>query len=327
MSDNNAPEVTGPTLIRAVKNEPQVLAGVGFSDIDAGLGDIRVTISIASGTMFSDSPVDINVSGSGTSSLVMIGSIVYLMNFLKSSSISFVTGNAEAIITVTVNDLGRTGDDGPKEASIKINILASSQKIVKADCGDKSTLYIKPGNQPCCNIYRPPLSVNRVQAEPTGTGCDFNGWVEANTLSYVGLASNGNWRYSDGNGFYDFFIRPGFLDTWACTGDPIFDYPNSTQPNCFAGFFDLSTGTVLTAACPDPLSSIRGGAPFSLVLTDVVATYRTVFEYLLIYCGSEPSGGYDTKSQCYTDAWSHYERDGHVCRSTLIISGVTRASY
>ena len=94
--------------------------GLAVSDIDAGAGNVTVTLSVGEGTLnVSAGTSGATVTNSGTSSVTLNGTVAQinaLLNTNGTSSVAYVdntdTPSASTTLTMTVNDNGNTGSGG-----------------------------------------------------------------------------------------------------------------------------------------------------------------------------------------------------------------------
>src|SRR5690606_31566713 len=112
---NDAPVVTLPASISVLEDVASPLTGISFSDPDAGTGILSVTLTVPAGSLISTSGAGVTVTGSGTGSLLLSGTLSDLNAFLAASAVNFVNqpdniGNQT--LMVTVDDNGNTGTGG-----------------------------------------------------------------------------------------------------------------------------------------------------------------------------------------------------------------------
>jgi VCBS repeat-containing protein len=110
---NDAPVNTLPGTFATNEDTAVKLAGVSVAD-DSGAGTITVTLSVSSGTMTGASAGGVTVSGSGTASLVLTGTLANINTFLAtvaSQPTYTPTANFNGAVTLTMvtNDGGNTG--------------------------------------------------------------------------------------------------------------------------------------------------------------------------------------------------------------------------
>ncbi len=134
---NDAPTATiTPTTYAVNEQATLTLHGTGLSiaDIDAASSSVRATLSVVSGTIsVSAGSTGATISGSGTNTVTITGTITQVNNVLAGASSATVTYtlNSDAppgsdTLTLTANDQGNTGSGGALTASdtATINITA-----------------------------------------------------------------------------------------------------------------------------------------------------------------------------------------------------------
>ncbi len=93
------------------------LGGLSVTDVDAGAGIINVTLNVDSGSLSAISAGNVTVTGSGTGSLVLSGSVADINAFLAlGSTVKFdplANANGTVTLTMTTRDAGNTGAGGP----------------------------------------------------------------------------------------------------------------------------------------------------------------------------------------------------------------------
>ncbi|WP_345530972.1 putative Ig domain-containing protein [Viridibacterium curvum] len=133
---NDAPVVTiSQPSYSATEQVTLALAGTGLSiaDVDAASGSITATLSVTSGTLtVAAGTTGVGVSGSGSNSVTLSGTLAQINNLLAgsgASSIGYVinsdTPPASDTLTLAVNDNGNTGGGNLTDSeSVTINISA-----------------------------------------------------------------------------------------------------------------------------------------------------------------------------------------------------------
>jgi hypothetical protein len=113
-------------------------SSLSVSDIDAGSLDVQVTISVNNGKVTLGSSSGLSVSGDGSSSVIATGSIadinVGLNNLIYQPVLDF---NGSDTLTMLTNDLGNTGDGGPKTDTDTVEITV--QPVNDAPINDMPT--------------------------------------------------------------------------------------------------------------------------------------------------------------------------------------------
>lgn len=126
--DYNIPPVaTVPTNIILTEDTPKTLSGINFADKDAGNASVTVTLSIPAGqgVISASNASGIAISGSGTNSITITGSITDINAFIASNNVTYSPAtdlNGNITLTVSINDQGNTG--GPALTDTKTTILA-----------------------------------------------------------------------------------------------------------------------------------------------------------------------------------------------------------
>ena len=115
---NDAPTLTLPGNQNAAAGTPLVLSGLSTGDIDAGSGDVTVTLSIAAGALNVNTAVAGgltagDVTGNGGSTVTLTGTIAEINTTLADANGLTYTHNTSGTrtLSVLVNDEGNTGVD------------------------------------------------------------------------------------------------------------------------------------------------------------------------------------------------------------------------
>ncbi len=130
---NDAPNAPVVPLFPVFASEdvPLVLSGISFSDIDAGSGVVQATfgVPVGNGTFSAFAGAGVTLTGSGTSQLVLSGTLSDINAFVASGAVSYLSAaNASGTVTVTVSldDNGNTGTGGAKNSSATFNLAISA---------------------------------------------------------------------------------------------------------------------------------------------------------------------------------------------------------
>ncbi|NEX83863.1 retention module-containing protein [Aeromonas rivipollensis] len=112
---NDAPINVLPTDPQvAQEDKPFVIQGLQVKDVDAGSGNIEVRLSVEHGTLNLPAGSGVTLTGNGTGSLVLTGTLADL-NALLSGGVTY-QGNGDFHgndnLTMVTNDLGNTGSGG-----------------------------------------------------------------------------------------------------------------------------------------------------------------------------------------------------------------------
>ncbi len=126
---NDAPTITAPGSIGVTEDVASAITGISFTDVDAGSASVTVTLSVDSGTLNATSGGGVTVSGSGTTTLMLSGSIANINTFIAGSNVSFTTAsNATSNVNlgVDINDGGNTGAGGAQTNSGATALLVTA---------------------------------------------------------------------------------------------------------------------------------------------------------------------------------------------------------
>ena len=125
---NDAPSITAPASIGVSEDLPSAITAILFDDVDAGSGSVTATFAVASGTLAATSGGNVAVSGSGSGSLSLSGTLADLNAFIAAGGLSFTTAsNATANVTLSVgiDDGGNTGGGALSDATtVTLAVLA-----------------------------------------------------------------------------------------------------------------------------------------------------------------------------------------------------------
>ncbi len=135
---NDAPVAAVPASIIVTEDVASDITGISFSDVDAGTNNVTVTLSVSAGTLTALSGPFVAVSGSGTDSITLTGTISAINSFIASGSVDFTTplnSNASETLTVVIDDGGNSGSGGPKTdtESVALNVTAVNDAPVAVD--------------------------------------------------------------------------------------------------------------------------------------------------------------------------------------------------
>ena len=124
---NIAPVVTVPVSIPLIEDTPKTLTGISFEDRDAGTLNVVVTLSVPSGqgTIAAASETGIVISGTGTNSITITGSVTAINAFIAANKVTYspaLNANGNVTLTASINDQGNTG--GPALTDTKTTTLA-----------------------------------------------------------------------------------------------------------------------------------------------------------------------------------------------------------
>ncbi|WP_320173984.1 DUF4347 domain-containing protein [Maridesulfovibrio sp.] len=100
---------------------------ISIADVDAGNGEMKVTLKVNKGTLTIPGPGAVNVTGDGTSEVVLKGTIAQINSALDGMKYK---GNPNYhgadTLTITTDDQGNTGAGGPLSDTDSVNIIVTS---------------------------------------------------------------------------------------------------------------------------------------------------------------------------------------------------------
>jgi hypothetical protein len=112
---NNTPTITAPASQAVTEDVATQITGLSFADVDAGAGNLIVTLSAPAGSLSATTGGGVTVAGSGTGSITLTGTLANINTFVSTGTGVFYTtaANANGAVTLTVNlnDQGNTGLD------------------------------------------------------------------------------------------------------------------------------------------------------------------------------------------------------------------------
>jgi len=132
---NDGPVNTVPSNLSVDEDSVVVISGISISDVDAGLANIRVTLSIASGSLNLATGVPggvtgVNVSGNGSSSVTITAPLTAInATLVVAGGLTFSPlGNTSGALPLTIvtSDLGNSGSGGARSdtKTIAIDVIA-----------------------------------------------------------------------------------------------------------------------------------------------------------------------------------------------------------
>jgi T1SS-143 domain-containing protein len=113
---NDTPINTLPANYTTNEDAARKLSGLSIADVDAGSGNVTVTLAVASGTLTAVAAGSVTVVGSGSSSITLTGTVAninaYLAVVANQPTFTPTTNTSGTVaLTMTTNDLGNTGTD------------------------------------------------------------------------------------------------------------------------------------------------------------------------------------------------------------------------
>ncbi|TJY65521.1 PKD domain-containing protein [Sphingobacterium alkalisoli] len=181
---NDDPSISGlPSLVTVTEDateDPFNISAASISDIDAGSGELTLTLEATGGVFDIAAGTGITVSGHLTSNLTLTGNLTALNNYINiPSNIYFrpdanLSGNNAASVQVYINDNGNTGsgggtnvpvgivnvnitsvNDAPTDVLLDNNSVAENEPVgivvglfsaIDVDNGDTFTYTLVPGS-------------------------------------------------------------------------------------------------------------------------------------------------------------------------------------
>ena len=197
---NDAPVNTLPASYSTSEDVALKLSGLSLSDVDAGASNLSVSLNVSSGLLSASSTANVIVSGSGTGSLVLTGSLAAINAYLAdAASQPMFTPVADASGTVTLSmissDNGNTGAGGTLTDSDSIGIIVnpvadavpgSDVSLVIGTPLTNSISFVSDGGLTGKSTY---TFGNGVTISTGGNGT-FN-WSGGNDLGVNGSGDNG----------------------------------------------------------------------------------------------------------------------------------------
>jgi hypothetical protein len=181
---NDAPTASAPSTHYSATEQVNLSlknTGLAVNDVDANAGIETVTLSTGEGSLTGaagNSGISI-VSGNGTSSLVISGTIAQLNAFLQAGGTSTLvyndntdTPSASTTLTLSINDNGNTGTGGPLTASASATIDITA--VNDAPVSTVPSTHYSATEQTSLDLKNTGMSVNDV---------DSLGGTETATLS------------------------------------------------------------------------------------------------------------------------------------------------
>lgn len=135
---NAAPAVAVPANISVTEDIASPLTGISFSDADAGGASVNITMSVPAGVLSATGGSGVTiVSGNGTGSMVLSGSINDINAFIAAQAVIYTTAlnaNGSVVLTVMINDNGNTGGPALTDTkNVSLVITAVDDQPVAVD--------------------------------------------------------------------------------------------------------------------------------------------------------------------------------------------------
>ncbi|MFY9477244.1 MAG: cadherin domain-containing protein [Aquabacterium sp.] len=201
---NDAPTAQLPIGLSAVEQVPLALQGQGLvvADVDAGTGQVRVTLSVVSGALNAAAgSTGVLVSGSGTTTLTLTGTIAQinaLFDGLQGATLGYLIDTdlppPSDTLTLVVNDQGHSGPGGALTAT-------ASTSIAITDGYDAPTVVDHGWSMP----FGTPLRMASAQLLQNAQAPELRPLtpqlVQGPSQGTLSLQADGSWLYTPRAGF------------------------------------------------------------------------------------------------------------------------------
>jgi hypothetical protein len=125
---NDAPTLSLPTAQSTNEDTALFVTGISIADVDAGTGNMTVTLAVAHGIVTLDaaaaSSVGVTITTNSTASVQLSGSVMGInMLLATSNSVRYTPTNhfnGSDALSITVSDGGNTGSGGTKSGSASV---------------------------------------------------------------------------------------------------------------------------------------------------------------------------------------------------------------
>ncbi len=126
---NIAPTITAAATLNGNEDVALAINGYTLGDADAGGASVTLTVAASVGTLAAVSANGVTVTGSGTGSIVLTGSVANIQAFANGGALTYLRGlnlSGSATLTSTIDDLGNFGTGGALTAqtTTTVNIAA-----------------------------------------------------------------------------------------------------------------------------------------------------------------------------------------------------------
>ncbi len=112
---NDAPVNTVPAGATVTEDAAGSITGLSVADVDAGAGNVQVTLAAPAGTFAATAGGGVAVAGSGTGTITLTGTTAAINAFVGASNLTYTTAldaTAPVAVTMTTSDLGNSGAGG-----------------------------------------------------------------------------------------------------------------------------------------------------------------------------------------------------------------------
>jgi len=148
--DNDKPNVAPVNTLQGYTTNEDTsvkLTGLSVSDADAGSGLITVRLSVTAGAIVASSLNGVTVAGSGSTSIVLTGTITDINAYLAVANsqptyVPVTNASGTVNLTMTTNDGGNTGTGGPL-TDVDLTTITITP-VADAPAGSDASLVIGP---------------------------------------------------------------------------------------------------------------------------------------------------------------------------------------
>ncbi|MBP1882322.1 beta strand repeat-containing protein [Sinorhizobium mexicanum] len=126
---NDVPVITAPGSIAVAEDAATTVTGISFADVDAGSASVTVSLTVPSGALAATSAGGVLVSGGGTGTLTLSGSITDINAFIAASKVNFVpvaNATSDVVLTAAINDGGNSGTGGALTTTTTVTLVTTA---------------------------------------------------------------------------------------------------------------------------------------------------------------------------------------------------------
>ena len=194
---NDAPVNTVPGAQSAIPNTDKAIAGLAVSDFDAASSSLTTTLSVLHGMLIVSSAGGAAVSGSGTASVTLTGTLAQINTTLSASNNVVYRSdpgfNGDDTLTVLTNDGGNTGTGGAQSDTDTVTIVVSAPPVITSNGGgDTANVSV---------LERTAAVTTVVAADPDSPSL---------TYSIVGGSNSAKFQINASSGALSFVKAPNF---------------------------------------------------------------------------------------------------------------------
>ncbi|MNQ58651.1 Poly(beta-D-mannuronate) C5 epimerase 1 [compost metagenome] len=279
---NDAPVNTLPTNYTTNEDTTFKLSGLSVTDVDAASGLISVTLAVTGGTIIAAAESGVTVAGSGSSNLVLSGTLAeinaYLANIATQPTyVPAADDSGTVTLTMTSNDLGNTGAGGALtdiDTSI-IHIAPVADAVPASDAslliGSPSISSLTSSNGPALLHGKSEVVLDNGIVVKASSGV-FN-WSGGNNLGVNANDATGTAEQRIGDDEAITFDFPAGMQYMALnlknSADDTVQISSTLEPEDLAGKASLN-GSILSTASSQPDYSTALKITLNLEVSNVV---------------------------------------------------------